>query len=238
MLQSEDDEYLDELFPHAEPAQLAGVRDLLNQLNNSRPNSRQSRGPLRLDSKAVSSVPFHYSVDSDADDEGADDFFRRVRDQLSLEGDHSRSTSSNSSRAVSLGPPTTTEEEDDDSDSSQSLKGSKWTLQTGQRTPPSRKATLIDADYGRYAALLTTLETPRAVPELDTPSTVGGDEDEPLPSAFARLRDISPVRGAIGKKRSKLDLGPPARLDLEGWRNAKDNNPDVWCCEFSTAKLC
>jgi len=79
--------------------------------------------------------------------------------------------------------------------------------------------------------LFSSLETPRALPVL-TPTSEG----EPLPPAFAKLQGISPHSGKIGHRgseddgeRRKPDLGVAPKLDLEGWRAAKDDKPETWC---------
>ncbi|KAG9017479.1 Abscission/NoCut checkpoint regulator [Tulasnella sp. 427] len=244
MLQSED-EYLEEIFP---TSRLAEVRHIVTQLQGSRPSSRQSsQAPLRRDSnKTISALNIsqHYSADSDADDEGlADELVRRVRDQLAFDV-HSRSNSSHSSRAASVEAAEydregeyDDEDDDEDTNSSTSLKGG----QTGQRTPPSKPRLLSTAkiEVNRYQSLLSNLETPRGLP-AETPTSEG----EPLPAVFAKLQSISPNTGKIGVNRGKgddhdgpsadsksdpSDLGPAPRLDIEGWRAAKDNKPEEWC---------
>ncbi|KAG8910379.1 Abscission/NoCut checkpoint regulator [Tulasnella sp. 408] len=70
-------------------------------------------------------------------------------------------------------------------------------------------------------------------------------EGEPLPAVFAKLQSISPNTAKIGVNRGKKDvhdgpstdsksdpsdLGPAPALDIEGWRAAKDNKPEEWCC--------
>lgn len=244
MLQSED-EYLEEIFP---TSRLAEVRHIVTQLQGSRPSSRQSsQAPIRRDSNktiGASNMTQQYSADSDADDEGAaDELVRRVRDQLAIEG-HSRSNSSNSSRAASVEAAEydrdgEDDEDDDGTNSSASLKIGE----TGQRTPPSKPRLLKTAkiEMNRYQALLSNLETPRALP-AETPTSEG----EPLPAVFAKLQSISPNTGKIGVNRGKedrhdgtstdrksdpSDLGPVPRLDIEGWRAAKDNKPEEWCSE-------
>lgn len=245
MLQSED-EYLEELFP---TSRLAEVRHIVTQLQGSRPSSRQSsQAPMRRDSNktiGASNMTQRYSADSDADDESAaDELVRRVRDQLTLEG-HSRSNSSNSSRAASVEAAEydrdgEDDEDDDGTNSSASLKGGE----TGQRTPPSKPRSLLSSakiEMNRYQSLLQNLETPRALP-AETPTSEG----EPLPAVFAKLQSISPNTAKIGVNRGKgdvhdgpstdsksdpSDLGPAPALDIEGWRAAKDNKPEEWCCE-------
>ncbi|KAG9051071.1 Abscission/NoCut checkpoint regulator [Tulasnella sp. UAMH 9824] len=244
MLQSED-EYLEEIFP---TSRLAEVRHIVTQLQGSRPSSRQSsQAPMRRDSNktiSASNMAQQYSADSDADDESAaDELVRRVRDQLALEG-HSRSNSSNSSRAASVEAAEydrdgEDDEDDDDTNSSTSLKGGE----TGQRTPPSKPRSLLSSakiEMNRYQSLLQNLETPRSLP-AETPTSEG----EPLPAVFAKLQSISPNTAKIGVNRGKedvhdgpstdsksdpSDLGPAPALDIEGWRAAKDNKPEEWCC--------
>ncbi|KAG8906829.1 hypothetical protein FRB99_006004 [Tulasnella sp. 403] len=235
--------WYEDLNDAATRSQFDEVRHLINQLSDSRPGSRsRARPPLRQEStRTIVSVPNQYSVDSDADDEGAaEELVRSTRDALSLEG-NSNSTSSQSSRDVSVdaaryvrNQAVVDDDDGDDTDEAGSYKGRSKARQdsqdSAQRTPPSHARKLsADTEVGRYEALFSSLETPRAPPML-SPT----DEEEPLPSAFTKLQLMNAHTGKIEdrgqeEKDREPDLGPAPRLDLEGWRAAKDDKPETWC---------
>lgn len=199
-----------------------------------------ARPPRRQESvRTITSVPNRYSGDSDADDEGAE---RQSREELSL----SQSNSSQSSRDVSLVrssvPITRAVGSGSEDDDDKSIRGED-VLHPGLRTPPSNPKKLdtkrLSTDtVGRYEALFSSLETPRALPVM-TPT----DENGPLPPAFAKLQGISPHTGKIGDKAPKKEgsntsLGPAPKLDIEGWKASKDDKPDTWCCESFPSAQC
>ncbi|KAG9005857.1 hypothetical protein FRB94_003928 [Tulasnella sp. JGI-2019a] len=236
-LASEDEWYEDCNDPATRAELTNEVRNIMSQLQGSLPGA-QPRTPHRRDSaRTISSVPNRfYSGDSDADDEGtADEAERKSRgEELCV----SQGSSAQPSPRGPLVVPVKSDlgngsDEDDDDD--QSIKGDA-SNHPGLRTPPSssshhshQKRDSTDT-VGRYEALFSSLETPRALPVM-TPM----EEDDPLPAAFARLQGISPHTGKIGeaghpKEDGKANLGPVPKLDIEGWRASKDDKPDTWCC--------
>lgn len=249
-LASEDEWYEDCNDPATRAELTNEVRALMSQLQNGMPGlldqqQQQRTAANRRDSgRTISTAPNRfYSGDSDADDEGtADEAERKSRDEEEL------SLSQGSSPKPPLLPgvlPTFSprdvgsSSDDDDDDDDLSIKGDS-SNHPGVRTPPQsqyqtqthKKRDSTDT-VGRYEALFSSLETPRALPVM-TPM----EEDDPLPAAFAKLQAISPHAGKIGAVApgpkgggdAEID-GPVPKLDIEGWRASKDDNPDTWCCE-------
>lgn len=113
-------------------------------------------------------------------------------------------------------------------------------------TPERPKASLSpepdDAQVDRYTSLLQNLSSPSRQPtdpfddpSLTSPKTLGaGDSDSEdskrANSVFAKLEGLHPQSGipTIPVVTAKVPGVP--KLDIEGWRAGRDEDPDSWCC--------
>ncbi|KAG8935520.1 Abscission/NoCut checkpoint regulator [Tulasnella sp. 418] len=225
-----EDEWLDDFKKEDGAARKEDIRQLVSKLHEAGLQSSSIKSkPQRQDSTRTITVRNNYKADSDADDEDeaeAEDLIGRVNEEILLE---SRALSNiRDARGGSEGSGYEEDDGGDDTDDEESLRGGP----KGQRTPPSRPKQLsADTDVGKYAALFSSLETPRAMPTMTR-----SDPSEPLPPLFARLQSIKAHDGVIGEESgqeveaAKQTSGTTPKLDIEGWRAAKDDKPDTWCC--------
>ncbi|QRV89945.1 Zinc finger FYVE domain-containing protein 19 [Ceratobasidium sp. AG-Ba] len=103
-------------------------------------------------------------------------------------------------------------------------------------------ATEDDADVARYASLLKTLSSPSRQPTdpfdnpaLTIPKTAPTDESDKeetkrADSMFAKLEGLHPQSGIPNVPVVTAKVPGAPKLDIEGWRAARDNDPDSWCC--------
>ncbi|KAG8864913.1 hypothetical protein FRB96_003500 [Tulasnella sp. 330] len=242
-----EDEWYDDCNDPATRAELTNeVRNLMSQLQSGMPGLEQ-RTPYRRDSsRTISAAPNRfYSTDSDADDEGtADEAERKSREDDGPSQSQDSSPNSALYGTLVLPPRRDILSGSDEDDDDESIKGDN-SNHPGVRTPPHphphphphpqthpqthHKRGSTDT-VGRYEALFSSLETPRALPIMTQM-----DDDDPLPAAFAKLQGISPHAGKIGevgapKEESGSDLVTVPKLDVEGWRASKDDKPEAWCC--------
>ncbi|CUA75953.1 Abscission/NoCut checkpoint regulator [Rhizoctonia solani] len=104
-------------------------------------------------------------------------------------------------------------------------------------TPPDD-----DAQIARYASLLQNLASPSRQPAdpFDDPSlnapnklpTLESDSEDSrrANSVFARLEGLHPQSGIPNVPVVTAKVPGVPKLDIEGWRAKRDDDPDSWCC--------
>lgn len=109
---------------------------------------------------------------------------------------------------------------------------------TGIQTPPED-----DDEVARYTSLFKALASPSRQPTdpFDDPSlsssttrTNAGSENEDFKhanSVFAKLEGLHPQNGIPNVPVVTAKVPGVPKLDIDGWRVARDDDPDLWCCE-------
>ncbi|KAG8763686.1 Abscission/NoCut checkpoint regulator [Ceratobasidium sp. 428] len=99
-----------------------------------------------------------------------------------------------------------------------------------------------DPEVARYASLFKTLSSPSRQPSdpFDNPTLTTprndplGDADKEeakrADSVFAKLEGLHPQSGIPNVPVVTAKVPGAPKLDIEGWRVARDNDPDSWCC--------
>ncbi|KAG9097185.1 Abscission/NoCut checkpoint regulator [Ceratobasidium sp. 392] len=100
-----------------------------------------------------------------------------------------------------------------------------------------------DPDISRYTSLLKTLSSPSRQPTdpfdnpaLTAPKTDPLDDIEDKEEAkransvFAKLEGLHPQSGIPNVPVVTAKVPGAPKLDIEGWRAARDSDPDSWCC--------
>ncbi|KAG8693393.1 hypothetical protein FRC08_009136 [Ceratobasidium sp. 394] len=106
-----------------------------------------------------------------------------------------------------------------------------------------------DFEVARYASLLKTLSSPSRQPTdpfdnlgLKAPKTGPVDDSDKeakrADSVFAKLEGLHPQSGIPNVPVVTAKVPGAPKLDIEGWRAARDNDPDSWCCEWPVKTLC
>lgn len=92
---------------------------------------------------------------------------------------------------------------------------------------PSDCSTITSIDPADPTALLAALSTPSNLPVLE--------QDLPDDPTFARLLCLTPSAEVPTTKTPAAPKGnAPNLLDIAGWRAARDNAVESWCCEYSS----
>lgn len=91
---------------------------------------------------------------------------------------------------------------------------------------PTDISTTTSIEPADPTALLAALSTPSNLPVLE--------QDLPDDPTFARLLGLTPSAEAPTTKTPAAPKGnAPNPLDIAGWRAARDNAVESWCCEYS-----
>ncbi|KAJ1307362.1 hypothetical protein OPQ81_001467 [Rhizoctonia solani] len=110
-----------------------------------------------------------------------------------------------------------------------------------QPSPSPHTPSDDEAQVAHYASLLQNLASPSRQPtdpfddpSLNTPhklSTVRSDsEDSRANSVFAKLEGLHPQSGIPNIPVITAKVPGVPKLDIEGWRAKRDDDPDSWCC--------
>lgn len=92
---------------------------------------------------------------------------------------------------------------------------------------PTDISTTTSIDPADPTALLAALSTPSNPPVLE--------QDLPDDPTFAKLLGLTPSAEAPTTKTPATPKGnAPKPLDIAGWRAARDNAVESWCCEYSS----
>lgn len=108
----------------------------------------------------------------------------------------------------------------------------------GIQTPPED-----DEEVARYASLFKTLASPSRQPtdpfddpslnSTTKPATDSENEDSKRAnSVFAKLDGLHPQSGIPNVPVITAKVPGVPKLDIEGWRVTRDDDPDSWCCEY------
>ncbi|CCO30812.1 Zinc finger FYVE domain-containing protein 19 [Rhizoctonia solani AG-1 IB] len=109
-------------------------------------------------------------------------------------------------------------------------------------TSPPHTPSEDDAQVARYASLLQNLASPSRQPRdpfedlsLNTPNSLpildsDSEDSKRTNSVFARLEGLHPQSGIPNVPVVTAKVPGVPRLDIEGWRVKRDDDPDSWCC--------